>query len=143
MTIQKNVLDSPLEMTSLQVHPLKQKVPVGPLSHQTSLALCTQSSQKWARTGGSLCALRRQNHARIVPPAWVSRVLDLSGFALICWTQKFPLPGLWQRKRTNLRTSFFMTALPVHRPFLPHPVKRRKKKKSFKIYKNENFIHVK
>ena len=29
MTIQKNELDSPLEMTSLQIHPLKQKVPAG------------------------------------------------------------------------------------------------------------------
>lgn len=127
MTIQKNVLDSPLEMTSLQVHPLKQKVPAGLLSHQTSLALCTQSSWKWARTGASLCALRHKNHAMIVPPAWFSRVLELSVSAFICWTQKFLLPGLWQRKHTNLRTSFFMTALPVHRPFLPHPVKKKKK----------------
>ena len=88
------------------------------------LALCTQSSWKWARTGGSLCALRHQNHAMIVPPAWFSRVLELSVSAFICWTQKFLLPGLWQRKHTNLSTSFFMTALPVHRPFLSHPVKK-------------------
>lgn len=37
--------------------------------------------------------------------------------------QKLPVPGSWQRKRTNLRTSFLMIALPIHRPILLCPAK--------------------